>query len=564
MRHLSTPTFPAFLRLVFLGVCVSFSLAGAGCSREAKIERYTKKADEYYKAAQYQKAEIEFLNILRLDSANLNAGKHLGLMAFDQGRIGPSFALLTQVKKRVPTDLEVRLKLARCLLAGGSPQQAREEAAFVLSKDPRHEDALRVLVESSTAADQLLDAVQRLERLKAAIGGKSGYHIAWGMVQARARDFNAAEASFRKAVELDPKSSSAHATLGAYLLSRGERSAAEPELKLAAELASPRSRDRLPYLDFKLSAGEFKIARELLDEAAKSTPDYLPVQTRLSQLDIVEEKYEDAERRLNGILTRDPTHLEGLLLMGRLYHVQDAPRKSLAVLQRASQQYPRVPQVHYQLALSTLQNGEQVSVPVSHLNEALRLRPDFPDAIMLLAELNLRRGDSAAAIASLTQLIAQHPALPGAHVLLAAAYRGRGNDTEATKVFQNLARLYPSNPQVPVRIGMALRQQGKVEDARRGFDAALTLAPRYIPALEQLVLLDIEEKRLEAAKERVQREIELDPKSAPLHVILAKVHVAESNYTAAETELLKATKLSPGMPEAESLLDRVYVISLRL
>src|SRR3954462_4365422 len=78
-------------RLAMGATLIVAAFIASGCSREAKIGRYLARADKFYHASDYEKAEIEYLNVLRLDRTNPAAVRHLGLMAFEQGRMGPCY-----------------------------------------------------------------------------------------------------------------------------------------------------------------------------------------------------------------------------------------------------------------------------------------------------------------------------------------------------------------------------------------------------------------------------------------------------------------------------------------
>src|SRR6185295_3295871 len=69
-------------------VALLIVVSGIGCSREAKKNRYLERANRYFQAEQYEKAEIEYLNVLRLNPQNPVAVTGLGLICFEQGRPG--------------------------------------------------------------------------------------------------------------------------------------------------------------------------------------------------------------------------------------------------------------------------------------------------------------------------------------------------------------------------------------------------------------------------------------------------------------------------------------------
>lgn len=96
------------------------------------------------------------------------------------------------------------------------------------------------------------------------------------------------------------------------------------------------------------------------------------------------------------------------------------------------------PQVLYQLALAYLQSAKTAS-PVnsrnavdsadSALSTAVKIAPQFEQAVVLLAELKIRKGTPAAAVDLLVPLIKDRPQLAQAHYLLATAYLAQQNQT---------------------------------------------------------------------------------------------------------------------------------------
>lgn len=200
---------------LLLGLCLTGTLM-TGCSRESKKAKVEQRAEAYFKAGDYDRAELEYKNLLRLDPTNRVAYRNLAIMYAEQGRLVHSFKLLSDARKDFPDDLEVRLKYAMALLSGGQPGDAHAEAAQMLALQPTNQEVMLLLVESSFNSNLLAEAQQRLSNLPAASREFSGYHVAWGMLQLRNRDTNAAAASLRTALTLDPKSGLAHQAMAGW------------------------------------------------------------------------------------------------------------------------------------------------------------------------------------------------------------------------------------------------------------------------------------------------------------------------------------------------------------
>ena len=544
-----------FRGLLLMGVAM---LLAAGCSRESRKAAHLRQGEARLKAGDYDRAEIEFKNVLRLDPTNRVALRHLGLMTFEQGRLPQAYALLSQAKAANPEDVETRVKLALILLGTGKAKEARAEALQLLARQPTNSEVLLLLVESSLTPEDAKDTRQRLAAIKPVNGGLAGYPLAWGVSQMRQGDLDGAEKSFRQALALDAKSSEGHVAMGSLHLLRKDPTNAESEFKAAAEAAPPRSNHRLRYVDCLLAKGDVAEGKSRLEQTLKQAPDYLPARLKLAQVALAERRFAECEGILRSLLARDPTHLEGMLLMSRLRVACNEPAKAVTELESALKLYPRLPQVHYQLAVVRLIQND-LSGAIKNLNQALSIQPDLPEAVLLMAELNIRRGYPTMAIGALAKLTQQHPESAQAQLLLATAYRAHGNLAEALQVYQSLNRRYPTNPEPFLLSGMILEQQKRNADARKSYEQALTFAPNYLAALEQLVGLDLIETNFSGAKKRVQMQIARNPKSAGPYVLLAKVLAVETNFPAAEAALQKAIECEPDYGPAHAVLARVYV-----
>src|SRR4029450_1701206 len=88
--------------------------------------------------------------------------------------------------------------------------------------------------------------------------------------------------------------------------------------------------------------------------------------------------------------------------------------------------------IKYQLARAYLKNNNPNQAKMA-LDQAISNNPNFADAILLLAEANLRSGHGGMVMEPITNLLRKRPDLRSAAFLLAAAYGSldRFDDAEA-------------------------------------------------------------------------------------------------------------------------------------
>jgi len=66
-----------------LAALVLLAAAGTGCTAKAKKIYHLSRADKFYDAGKLDRAEIEYLNVLRNDRANARAYGRLGVIYYD-------------------------------------------------------------------------------------------------------------------------------------------------------------------------------------------------------------------------------------------------------------------------------------------------------------------------------------------------------------------------------------------------------------------------------------------------------------------------------------------------
>ncbi len=545
--------FRSILSLLAAGM---LALLATGCSPQAKLAKHTADADKYFAAADYDRAEVEYINVLGLEALNPHAISQLAIIYFEQGRIGRAAPFINKARELQPNNLEIRLKLGSLYLITGKAAEARAEANFVLDRRPQDEDAPILLVEASAKPEEIEAAQNRLKQLPAPAADGAPALTALGSLELRRRQLAPAEELFGRARTQNPKYGTVYAALGTLYQARNDLPQAEQAFKQAAEFSPLRSPRQLLYPRLKIQTGQIEAGRQALVELARKAPDYIPPTLLLAEIAMVTRKYDDALALIAKVLARDSLNPDALLLQGRIRVAKGDTDKALAEADKLLQIYPRLPQAYFQLAMARIARGE-IDLAASSLNRAISVRPDYAEAIVALAELNLKKGDYLPAINALKPLVQKHPENIPARLLLADAYRSQGDFDAALAEYQRLEAIFPRAAQVSLLRGIVFLQQGKRTAAREAFEKALELTPDFLPALEQLTNLDLADKNFTAALERLASA--KNPQRPELYLLQAKIYAIQKDIPKAEAVLRKVIAAQPNSPEAYLLLARLYV-----
>src|SRR5436190_2921804 len=174
-----------------------------GCTSGARKARYSQRGEHYFKAGEYDKAKIEYLNVLNIDGNDAVAYARLGAMWNQDGAPLRAASFLLKAIDLSPDDLGSHLNLARVYLAAGRLENARKEATLVLEKAPETGEALLILVDASTQPADLKPTEQQLEKFPR--HDNVYYHLGSAGIAAKKGDIPGVEAALARAVSADPK-----------------------------------------------------------------------------------------------------------------------------------------------------------------------------------------------------------------------------------------------------------------------------------------------------------------------------------------------------------------------
>ena len=529
----------------------------SGCFSGSKKARILQRADSYFNTGEYEKAKVEYLNLLRLDNQNVRAFRQLGFIWMEEGVPRRAAPFLMRTRELAPQDNQARTKLAFAFMGVGHPAEARKEAGTVLDQDPSNSDALLVFADSSQSKEDIADADNRVKNFPQK--ETAGFHIAAANVAVKKGEIGAASDELQQAISADPRSSRAHLALASIYLIRKDPVRVPAELKTAAELAPLRSDERITYAEYQASHGAAGEAKTFLQDLTKKAPDYIPAWRVLAQMSLGEKKYDETLSILENIFSRDPDNPEGHVIESEVWVNKDQTKKALGILEKLDDTYPNNPAVKLDLGRAYFKNND-IARAKTALEQSIAVNPDYAQAVLALAELNIRTGNAKDAIPPLEDLVRKQQDLFTTTRLLAQAYHAAGQNDKAISVLREQTQKIPNWAEPYYLLGINFREQKKDADARAAFAKASEIEPQNPGPIEQLVDMDIADKKFDAASQRVQQQLlQKNPKSAPGHFLLGKIFVAQKRADEAEKELQNAIESDPNFDVAYRLLIATYL-----
>nr|WP_245001954.1 tetratricopeptide repeat protein [Cupriavidus pinatubonensis] len=271
-------------------------------------------------------------------------------------------------------------------------------------------------------------------------------------------------------------------------------------VELARTTRDPRFAQRATEIAFNA-----RIPQQALD-AARLWADIAPASPAarqvLSTLLVLNGRWSEARPLLSQQLSSVPANHRGesiLQLQQQMSRTSD-PAGAATLLQDLTRDDTRLPETHLAIARAQEIAGNTPGA-LSALDEALRLRPDFEPAALMVAELRAEE-EPDKAIAGLRRFLDKSPRSVNGHITLARLYLMRNDMPAARQEFETLRKVAPADPRVPLALGLTSLQAKEYGEAEQYLKEYLQLAakvPTANPDIAFQYLAQIAEERKDYA-----------------------------------------------------------------
>ena len=171
---------------------------------------------------------------------------------------------------------------------------------------------------------------------------------------------------------------------------------------------------------------------------------------------------------------------------------------------------PGCEMAHYNLALTLLEQG-RVDEAISHLYEAIRLKPEAADTRNILGYAFYQKGRTDEAISQYQEAIRLKPDLSDAHSNLGVALASKGRIDEAIIHHQEAIRLKPNDAEAHYNLGIALAMKNQNDAAFSQFQEAIRLKPDLSEPRVGLGVILVKKNRIDEAIRQFQEALRLKP-----------------------------------------------------
>ncbi len=262
-----------------------------------------------------------------------------GLLAFEEGDFtAAATAFQKSLDQRPSLEGYYRLALSQERL--GNLESAISSLTRILDTLPDHQPSLQLMANILLRQHRLEDAQQTAEKLTTlAPGNPVGHQLLGSILNARGKSREAL-ASFKKALEIDPKLSAASMARTSIFLAERAFPEAVKELEQAIDANRANVEARTALFNFYVGRGDMAAAAKVVQEGLEELPDNPTLLTMQATLLAGQRKETEALALLEKARTLDPDLLPAFNLELRLHRMAGRKEAALALCDAYLQRHP--------------------------------------------------------------------------------------------------------------------------------------------------------------------------------------------------------------------------------
>jgi tetratricopeptide (TPR) repeat protein len=273
-----------------------------------------------------------------------------------------------------------------------------------------------------------------------------------------------AEDGYRRLLADNPDNPEVLHLLGILRGQRGDLPEAKKLVQRAGELDPHNAASRHTLGEMYLAEGRLEEACAAYDQARQLNPNLSAAHAGLGQVALQRGELDSAESHFKVALRADENDAQALTGLGDIAQKRGDPQRALQLLTQAAGLAPADPVIQTSYARAMFDQG-MIDFAAKAVDNALTVKPDYPLARTLRAELHVRRREFAPALAIYESLLARGEQVGPARTGLGDIARAQGRLDEAIAQYDDALRVQPGLHPAAIRRADALARRGRLPQA---------------------------------------------------------------------------------------------------
>lgn len=548
--HRSVPD--SLLRIaVIAALLVIANLSGCGGAEDRKA-KYLARGQTYLDQKNYDKARVEFKNVVQIDPKDAIGNFKLGLVEEGLQNYRKAFAYYSKSLELDPNLLEAQLKLVKIYALFDLPK-AKELNQAALLKDPENTEGQINKALILAKEEKFDEAIAELRKIVAA--NPNNLNAAFSLAKSlevidRTEE---QEQVLLKAAQDNPGEASTHSMLAAMYYNRKDFPKAIQQTNEIIRIAPDEANHYFALASLYIAQNDLEKAEQVLRNSISRKPDDPKRHMQLAKLLVKQNKSDQAISHLESVIEQYPELSELSFSLVQLHAANNENDKAEKILNDLIEEYGIKPaglQARSRLAVLYLAK-QQEEEAIKLLDQVLEENPKDSVALQLKGRIALKNKQGDEAISLFRQVLQDQPENVELHSLLASGFLLVNKMNLARDHLEKAVAYAPGNTKLRLQLATLLVRDKDFKGAMEHINAVLKNSPNDLLALQaKTSLLSIMGDR-EGVHTILQEIQDTHPEeSAGVQFRLGHLYLSEKKYDKAIIEFNKALEKHPDSPRA--------------
>lgn len=500
---------------VLAGSLAVASLLCACGSAQSRMAGYVREGQKLYAAGNYEKARLEYRNVIQIDPRNTDAHLMLARIAEKTSDARAALAQYQAVLAIDAANIPARAALGRLYLLGGLPDKALEAVEPGLSTDPKN---AQFLVVRGGARAQLGNQQGAMDDAQAAVAQAPDDQFAVALLASlykRQSQLDKASEVIKAGIERLPNSVDLRTIMADLDAAQSLWSEAEVQLRAVVALEPNVLAHRYALAHFYLVRKDVDGAEKVLRETVQSAPKSAEAKVQLVQFLFAQRGTDQGVTQIDQFLKSDASDDKLQLALGELLmaaHKPDLAEHAYRAVIAHAGTNPDGLTARNHLAGLLLVNKDTKGASAL-IAEVLNSNARDNDALILRSEIEMGRNDAQSAIGDLRAVLRDQPNAIPIMRTLARAYRLNNETDLAEETLRSAVQISPKDFDCRFDLSQVLLGAGKLDQADTLLEQLSKENASNIPVLESLYRVQAGQKRYAEAMTTAQNVQRVNPKA---------------------------------------------------
>lgn len=540
------------------------SLVACGGAEERKAT-YLEKGKTYLEEKNYDKARVEFKNVLQIDPKFGEAYYYMGQLEEKKNELAKALGNYKKAISLDPELIDAKIKLAKIYVIAGTAdytKEAKKLLSQVKKAQPDNAEAAfisaTIKYKSGLKQEGIADLEKIIAKNKTMVEGVSllsTFYMASG-------EEDKARKVLLDGVKHNKESTLLRFTLAKLLAKNGDLVNSEKYLLEALKIDPENYRMQVALASFYATSDQLDKAEALLRKAIKQDDEDVQRYLVLVEMLATRVSLKKADEELKAAIKKKPDLYKLKFAQVKFYKRVGKRAEAKDVLIKIIADKPLEVEgvnARNELAKHLLEEGDFKGAK-KYADEVIAEHPNNNDGLLVTSKLALVKLDATTAINGLRTVVKNNPKNAEASLLLAQAYEVNKETALAENELKKSIEANPANDQAHANYARYLGSKGRIDEAIAVIDKALTYFKDSYSLMDiklKIVVTQNKEAEIVALLNMMEQ---VDPSKAEVNLVRGQYYLSKKNMDEAVEEYEKAYQKSRDKYKPLKMIVTSYMI----